>query len=503
MVKLNVSMLRYLSRDHFRVLTAVEMGMKNHELVPASLVASIAALKHGGCYKILRELVKHKLIAYDNGKAVGYKLTYGGYDYLALKALSAHDIIHSVGNQIGMGKESDIYIVANEEGQQFALKLHRLGRTSFRKLKEKRDYLKKRQNSSWLYLSRLAAMKEYAYLKVLHDNQYPVPKPVDYNRHAVVMQLVDGYPLCQVRELENPGAVFSDMMDLIVRLAGFGLIHCDFNEFNLILNGKDQVTVIDFPQMVSTSHLNAQWYFDRDVQCIRDFFLRRFNFEGEAYPKFSDIVRSQNLDVEIAASGFTKEMDKTFEEEAAAALGTMRKEQEHLEESPMEEVVDDDDVDDDDDLELKPESETSCRDHLSPCEDEKKTSGTTEERVATTTPNTTTLEATTQATEDGNQDQSDESDLEDLSNINRTHRPYRDVNDDVMDHDGTDDVTTETPVLSTIDSVEVRKRVKKSLMKKQQMARRRKKGEEGAMTRSRREKRDDVKQSVHAYNSGW
>lgn len=44
------------------------MGMKNHEVVPASLVASIAALKHGGCYKILREMVKHKLIAYDNGK---------------------------------------------------------------------------------------------------------------------------------------------------------------------------------------------------------------------------------------------------------------------------------------------------------------------------------------------------------------------------------------------------------------------------------------------------
>jgi RIO kinase 2 len=46
------------------------MGMKNHEVVPPSLVASIAALKHGGCYKILRELVKHKLIAYDNGKGL-------------------------------------------------------------------------------------------------------------------------------------------------------------------------------------------------------------------------------------------------------------------------------------------------------------------------------------------------------------------------------------------------------------------------------------------------
>lgn len=61
----------------------------------------------------------------------------------------------------------DIYIVANEEEQQFALKLHRLGRTSFRNLKNKRDYHKHRNKMSWLYLSRLAAMKEFAYMKVI------------------------------------------------------------------------------------------------------------------------------------------------------------------------------------------------------------------------------------------------------------------------------------------------------------------------------------------------
>jgi RIO kinase 2 len=37
-----------------------------------------------------------------------------------------------VGRQIGVGKESDIFEVTNEEGEVFALKLHRLGRTSFR-----------------------------------------------------------------------------------------------------------------------------------------------------------------------------------------------------------------------------------------------------------------------------------------------------------------------------------------------------------------------------------
>ncbi|XP_023368490.1 serine/threonine-protein kinase RIO2 isoform X2 [Otolemur garnettii] len=309
MGKVNVAKLRYLSRDDFRVLTAVEMGMKNHEIVPPSLIASIASLKHGGCNKVLKELVKHKLIAWERTKTVqGYRLTNAGYDYLALKTLSSRQVVASVGNQMGVGKESDIYIVANEEGQQFALKLHRLGRTSFRNLKNKRDYHKHRHNVSWLYLSRLSAMKEFAYMKVLYERKFPVPKPVDYNRHAVVMEIINGYPLCQIHHVEDPASVYDEAMELIVRLGNHGLIHGDFNEFNLILDENDHIIMIDFPQMVSTSHPNAEWYFNRDVKCIHDFFMKRFGYESELYPAFSDIRREGSLDVEVSASGYTKEL---------------------------------------------------------------------------------------------------------------------------------------------------------------------------------------------------
>jgi len=47
------------------------------------------------------------------------------------------------------------------------MKLHRLGRVSFRAVKSKRDYLKHRSSYNWLYLSRLAALKEFAFMKVL------------------------------------------------------------------------------------------------------------------------------------------------------------------------------------------------------------------------------------------------------------------------------------------------------------------------------------------------
>ena len=44
------------------------------------------------------------------------------------------------------------------------------------------------------------------------------------------------------------------MMNMVVDLARHGLIHGDFNEFNLILDE----TGPSFPQMVSTSHENAE-----------------------------------------------------------------------------------------------------------------------------------------------------------------------------------------------------------------------------------------------------
>lgn len=44
------------------------MGMKNHELVPGALAASLANLQHGGVHKLLRDLCKHRLLSYERGK---------------------------------------------------------------------------------------------------------------------------------------------------------------------------------------------------------------------------------------------------------------------------------------------------------------------------------------------------------------------------------------------------------------------------------------------------
>lgn len=514
MGKLNVVILRYLSREDFRVLTAVEMGMKNHEIVPVSLIASIASLKHGGCNKVLRELVKHKLLAYERSKTVqGYRLNYGGYDYLALKTLSSRDVIVSVGNQMGVGKESDIYIVANAEGEQFAMKLHRLGRTSFRNLKNKRDYHKHRNKMSWLYLSRLSAMKEFAYMKALYDRGFPVPKPVDYNRHAVVMELINGYPLCQVREIQDPAALYSEIMELIVKLANHGLIHGDFNEFNLMLDDNDNVTMIDFPQMVSTSHANGEWYFDRDVKCIRDFFLKRYNYESELYPTFKDIRRACSLDVEISASGYTKELQQ--DDDLLHPEG------------PEGEGLSGDDDDDDDISESADETQQAALEDVISIEEYKQamleleglkiskdtpTEGNaTEEHEGAQCEEQIPSEDIQKETasdiskdlegEEENEVEDECPDLVDLSASNKEFRPFRDQVS--LENEHRRRTTSEMSngsvgSCSTIPPDVIRQKVKRQLTKQQKAAQRRRlqKGEANLVTKERRENQNNIKSSL-------
>jgi len=527
MGKLDVGMLRYLDVEAFRVLTAVEMGMKNHELVPKQLVVSIAALKGGGAAKVLKELCKNRLLQYESSgnRYSGYRLTNAGYDYLALKALASRNVLQSFGHQIGTGKESNIYIVAGElpegadeqvEGeQQLCLKLHRLGRTCFRKVREKRDYHKKRKQMSWIYLSRISATKEFAYMKALYDRGFPVPRPVDFNRHCVVMQLVNGHTLQQVTEVPDPAVLYDKLIKLLLKFANHGVIHGDFNEFNIML---DSVTadpiIIDFPQMVSTMHADAQQLFDRDVNCLRDFFRRRFGFESTQDPPTftNDVTRIDAIDAEISASGITREMEKDLLKELGVGD----------DDDSDSDVIDDDVTNNDDDdvinedndeeeeyfdavEELRKEVEASClevqtgSDVLNDC----------------TPPQTgQETEKCEQAAECDEKSPEDEEEADDelvpLRQMNKSYQPFRDVKaaGGGADDDDTRSVRSyarscagASSTASTIAPEVIKKRVKASLEKKKRVMETRRiraKGDANAVTRQRRENKHEISASKDA-----
>jgi len=87
--------------------------------------------------------------------------------------------------------------------------------------------------------------------------------PILCQKTFVSIALLFGFPADeqhsqQISKVSSPGKLYSPLMEVIVRFAGSGLINRDFNEFNvLIRRSTGETVVIDFPQMVSTSHTNA------------------------------------------------------------------------------------------------------------------------------------------------------------------------------------------------------------------------------------------------------
>ncbi len=258
-MKLDPTVMRTMNRQDYRVLEAVEKGMENRALVPVGIIATIANLRHGGCHKIISSLHRDNLLSHDQSCGYdGYRLTNSGYDILALWNLKQRGIISALGDQIGVGKESDVYIAASPEGKQLVLKFHRLGRTSFRDVKKKRDYFminsvktgktgkygtvysSKDQPNSWLFLSKISALKEFTFMKALFDVGYPTPRPITHNRHVVAMGLIRGVPLYQLHRnkvsADQAESIFDQAMDICKQLARNGLVHCDLNEFNLLVD---------------------------------------------------------------------------------------------------------------------------------------------------------------------------------------------------------------------------------------------------------------------------
>ena len=81
---------------------------------------------------------------------------------------------------------------------------------------------------SWIYLSRISATKEFAYMKALYDRGFPVPRPIDFNRHIVVMELVDGLTLQQVSKDIAQTKIISEVNKLArhqIKLFGFIFCH--------------------------------------------------------------------------------------------------------------------------------------------------------------------------------------------------------------------------------------------------------------------------------------
>lgn len=214
--------------------------------------------------------------------------------------------------QFGQGKEADVYTAYDSNDSLIVLKFHRIGRTSFRKAKDTRHYLSQKNTSSWLYLSRLSAQTEYQNMLALKG--FPIPIPIDQNRHCTVMSFVPGVILNNIAEMGHPDKVFDEIIDLAISLLKVGIVHADFSEFNIMIDENENVTLIDFPQCIPYTFQEAEENFNRDLDELRRFFKLKFKYEVEDIPKFSDFL-DQIEPIDLIKRKKKNKVEKTNEEE--------------------------------------------------------------------------------------------------------------------------------------------------------------------------------------------
>lgn len=271
-MRFSCAQLKFLTQSHVRVLVAVEMGSKNHEVVPRDLISKISKTSCN-LDSTITDLVRQDLLKRGHDAPYeGYSLTYTGYDNLALSALCKQGVLCAVGSVIGVGKESDVYLGETPGGRVVVVKIHRLGRTCFKAVKRSRSYHGPRRHASWMYLSRISAEREYELMGKLEA--IPIPAPIAANRHIVVMEYLSNYtPLYKIVKLHNREAIKLALLEILERLREQGWAHGDYNEFNIMVrNDFKKVKIIDFPQMVRVEDERAEEYLARDRGAIERYF---------------------------------------------------------------------------------------------------------------------------------------------------------------------------------------------------------------------------------------
>lgn len=273
-----------LVNEDFKVLSAFEKAHARREYVTLQILERLTGFHEEKLLLILSKLhelglIKGEMIAGEKA----YRLTYLGYDMLAIRTLVNRNVIEAMGDKIGEGKESELYLALAPRNIQVAVKFLRIGRTSFRQTVRHRTWTMGR-SLSWYAQSKIAAEREFKALKELSAYKANVPVPLGYSRHVVVIEYIDGVELYRKPPLENPEVVLFKILDTVaIAYHKASIIHGDLSEYNVLVRKEDETPfIIDWPQYVYRNEQQAADLLRRDVSYIVKFFAKMYGVELSA-----------------------------------------------------------------------------------------------------------------------------------------------------------------------------------------------------------------------------
>lgn len=274
-----------LNKSDFKILKVFASSLKNRQFLNLTTLSQYSNLSQGLVEHHLQRLVKFGLINKSN---IGYTLLVTGLDIYVLKILSNNNIITALGPQVGIGKEAEVYLAHDSLDQDRVLKMFRLGRSSFKQIKRKRNV--SAGINSWLLMNIETAKKEYDILTYLRDSSVSFPNPMYRSFHCIVMEAIYGNRLSDIEKLNDPELVLDKIINSITIAYGKGYINGDLNEYNILVN-DDDIFILDWPQAVRVDTINADIVLTRDVKNILKFFSKRFGVKRDSRKIINTIKR--------------------------------------------------------------------------------------------------------------------------------------------------------------------------------------------------------------------
>lgn len=283
---------KYMSKithEEYVLLSLLEKYSRRYRKVPVEKLRRKLPFSDEYISSLLKKLVDNGLIQYSKAPYESAILLSRGLDILALRRLVDRGVVAGVGRCIGVGKEADIYEVVDKQGNRISIKVYRLGRISFKKIMKHRSYAFVATSSKWIIRNYIAAKREFMYLTRLYECGVSVPRPICRVMHMIAMEIVDGWPLVNITDIDDPYEAFREIIDEIMKAWNCGVVNGDLNEYNIFLT-KDEYrpVLIDWPQAVSKNDANAVELLVRDICNVGSYFIKRYECESS---KIIDLVK--------------------------------------------------------------------------------------------------------------------------------------------------------------------------------------------------------------------
>lgn len=273
-----------LEEKDFELLSDLVEAASRFEWIPDDRLTTFSDMPRQDIDYHLDRLNKLELVEKGSKKYRGYRVLPPGYDVLAIHELVEDDVLEAFGIAQGIGKEADTYDALTPDEKRVAVKFNRLG-LSFKELKEKRTY---QPEHGWYDASKKAARKEFEGLKKIHP-EVEAPKPITWNRHILVMSLIEGEELADVAKIDLPEPVLDEIIRNTKITYKKGIIHADLSEHNILIKPNGEILIIDWPQWESVDHPEADDLLRRDVKNILSFFERKYHIKRDLEEVLEDI----------------------------------------------------------------------------------------------------------------------------------------------------------------------------------------------------------------------